>query len=77
MHTTDRGIFAPVGTPPQTLAILADALAYALASAPLRYRITHEYGSLIDYRTLGTYAGYLDEQFYELVPLIERVHFER
>ncbi|WP_018917663.1 tripartite tricarboxylate transporter substrate binding protein [Vreelandella zhanjiangensis] len=77
VHTTDRGIFAPVGTPPQTLATLADALAYALASAPLRYRITHEYGSLIDYRTLGTYGGYLDEQFHELVPLIERVHFER
>ncbi|MBP5980799.1 MAG: tripartite tricarboxylate transporter substrate binding protein [Halomonas sp.] len=77
VHTTDRGIFAPIGTPPQTLAILADALAYALANAPLRHRITHEYGSLIDYRTLGTYSGYLDEQFHELVPLIERVHFER
>ena len=76
VHTTDRGIFAPAGTPPQTLAILGDALAYALANAPLRHRITHEYGSLIDYRTLGTYGSYLDEQFHELVPLIERVHFE-
>ncbi|MGP9634852.1 Bug family tripartite tricarboxylate transporter substrate binding protein [Halomonas sp. AOP43-A1-21] len=77
VHTTDRGIFAPAGTPPQTLAILADALAHALASVPLRYRITHEYGSLIDYRAPDTYGGYLNEQFHKLVPLTERVHFEQ
>ncbi|RUR29041.1 tripartite tricarboxylate transporter substrate binding protein [Vreelandella nanhaiensis] len=76
VHTTDRGIFAPAGTPPQTLAILADALAYALASPPVRYRIIHEYGSLIDYRMLSDYGSYLDEQFHELVPLTERVHFK-
>lgn len=77
VHTTDRGIFAPAGTPPQTLAILADALGYALASAPLRHRITHEHGSLIDYRMLSAYGSYLDEQFHKLVPLTERVQFER
>ncbi|RUR56337.1 tripartite tricarboxylate transporter substrate binding protein [Vreelandella populi] len=76
VHTTDRGIFAPAGTPPETLAILADALAYALASASLRYRITHEYGSLIDCRMLSAYSDYLDEQFHELIPLTERVHFK-
>lgn len=77
VHTTDRGLFAPAGTPPETLVILADALAYALANAPLRHRITHEYGSLIDYRMLGAYGGYLNEQFHKLVPITERVHFER
>ncbi|HCR96948.1 MULTISPECIES: tripartite tricarboxylate transporter substrate binding protein [Halomonadaceae] len=77
VHTSDRGVFAPAGTPPGELAVLNDALAYALASEPLRHRITHEYGSLIDYRSLSTYRDYLDEQFNELVSLTERVHLGR
>ncbi|MGP9678095.1 hypothetical protein ACT3TC_05530 [Halomonas sp. AOP27-A1-41] len=69
--------FAPAGASPEELAVLNDALAYALASEPLRHRITHEYGSLIDYRSLSTYRDYLDEQFNELVSLTERVHLGR
>ncbi len=77
VNMIDRGIFAPIDTPPERLAALANALAQAINDTQLRDRLAHDYGSLIDYRPLAAYGDYLDEQFHVLVPLAEQVHFIR
>ncbi|WP_224106947.1 Bug family tripartite tricarboxylate transporter substrate binding protein [Vreelandella aquamarina] len=77
VNTADRGLLAPLDTPPERLATLANALAQALNDTSLRYRLAHDYGSLIDYRPLAAYGDYLNEQFYKLAPLAEHVHFRR
>ncbi|NVF14371.1 tripartite tricarboxylate transporter substrate binding protein [Vreelandella maris] len=77
VNTTDRGVFAPLNTPPERLAILASAFEQALAQPKLARTIEHSHGSLIDYRPLNDYADYLNHQYTLLKSLSESVAFER
>lgn len=77
VNTTDRGVFAPLNTPPERLAILADAFEQALAQPALARTIEHSHGSLIDYRPLDAYSDYLNHQYTLLKSLSESVAFER
>lgn len=77
VNTTDRGVFAPLTTAPERLAILADAFEQALAQPDLAHTIEHVHGSLIDYRPLSSYADYLNQQYALLQSLSESVAFKR
>ncbi|MBF57847.1 tripartite tricarboxylate transporter substrate binding protein [Halomonas sp. FeN2] len=77
VNTTDRGVFAPLNTPPERLAILASAFEHALAQPMLARTIEHTHGSLIDYRPLNDYGDYLNNQYMLLKSLSESVAFER
>jgi len=77
VNTTNRGVFAPLNTPPERLAILANAFEQALAQPMLARTIEHTHGSLIDYRPLNDYGDYLNHQYTLLKSLSESVAFER
>jgi tripartite-type tricarboxylate transporter receptor subunit TctC len=77
VNTTDRGLFAPLATPPERLQMLAQAFGQALAQPELAVKITQTHGSLIDFRPLDDYAVYLDEQYSVLQSLAESFPFKR
>ena len=77
VNSTDRGVFAPLGTPPERLVTLANAFKYALEQPTLARTIEHNYGTLVNYRPLNEYAEYLNDQFTLLQSLSENIAFER
>lgn len=77
VNTTNRGLFAPPGTPGAVLTALAEAFGKAVQAPALRSRIEEVHGSLVDYRPLDDYARYLDEQYTVLQSLTEEVAFSR
>lgn len=77
VHTSDRGIFAPLGTPAEHIAVLADAFRQALEDPELRFRLLHAYGSVVDYRAEGAFRDYLDDQFHRLASQAERIRLAR
>jgi len=77
VNTTDRGLFAPLDTPPERLARLAGAFEQALAQPSLAHTLQHIHGSGVDFRPREAYGRYLDEQYQQLKALAEAVSFER
>ena len=77
VNTTDRGVFAPLDTPPERLAALAHAFEHALEQPTLVHTIEYTYGTLVNYRPLNDYADYLNHQYALLQSLSESIAFER
>ncbi|MCS2610399.1 tripartite tricarboxylate transporter substrate binding protein [Halomonas dongshanensis] len=77
VHTSDRGIFAPLGTPAEHIAVLADAFRQALEDPELRFRLLYAYGSVVDYRADDAFRDYLDDQLQRLAPEAERIRLGR
>ncbi|WP_445011239.1 Bug family tripartite tricarboxylate transporter substrate binding protein [Vreelandella stevensii] len=77
VNTTDRGLFAPLNTPPERLASIATAFRQALESPDLEHHLMDSHGSLVDFRPLEAYGQYLDEQYQQLESLTQRLAFER
>ncbi|MFY0989106.1 Bug family tripartite tricarboxylate transporter substrate binding protein [Halomonas sp. C05BenzN] len=75
VNSTDRGLFAPLETPPEHLRRLAQAFEAALANRALTERIEREFGSLVSFRPLGAYADYLAERHAELAVLADEMPF--
>lgn len=67
-HTSDRGLFAPEGTPKERLEILVEAFERALADEELAAHLEQNYGSFIDFRPLEEYSLFLEQQLNELLP---------
>src|SRR5690625_30436 len=67
-HTSDRGLFAPHGTPKDRLDILVAALEKVLADEQLAAHMERDYGSFIDFRPLEEYSLFLEQQLEELSP---------
>lgn len=65
-HTSDRGVFAPKGTPRDRLEVLARAFEQALQNEELASHLEQDYGSFIDFRPLEEYNLFLDQQLEEL-----------
>lgn len=66
-HSSDRGLFAPKGTPRERLEILARAIEQALHNnEEFARHLEQDYGSFIDFRPLEEYNVFLDQQFEEL-----------
>ena len=61
-HSSDRGVFAPKGTPVDRQEILAGALERALEDEKLIRRLERDYGSFIDFRPLEEYNLFLEQQ---------------
>jgi tripartite-type tricarboxylate transporter receptor subunit TctC len=74
-HATERGIFAPRGTPPERLAQLADAFGRAVQSPEMMRRIEAEMGSLVSFLPPEEYVAYLAERQAELTALAEGLKF--
>ncbi|MCA1773128.1 MAG: tripartite tricarboxylate transporter substrate binding protein [Halomonas sp.] len=77
VNTTDRGLFAPPGTPATVLKLLAEAFGQAVQNPEVANRIERAHGSLVDYRPLDDYARYLDDQHAVLQSLTEEIAFSR
>lgn len=77
VNTTNRGLFAPPGTPVTVLSTLAEAFGQAVQNPELASRIEKAHGSLVDYRPLDDYALYLDDQYTVLQSLTEEIAFSR
>lgn len=77
VNTTDRGLFAPLDTPPERLERLAGAFEQALAQPSLAHTLQHIHGSGVDFRPREAYGRYLDEQYQQLKALADAVSFER
>lgn len=65
-HTSNRGLFAPKGTPPERLAHLADIFWRTMQEEELAKHLELEYGSIIDFRPLGEFEAFLEQQLSEL-----------
>lgn len=76
VNTSDRGLFAPLDTPPERLAVLSKVFEQALAEPTLAHTLEHQYGSIIDFKALEAYAHYLEEQYHQLQTLVGAVQFK-
>lgn len=65
-HTSDRGVYAPKGTPRDRLERLAQAFGRALQDEELARHLEQDYGSFVDFRPLGEYELFLAQQLDEL-----------
>lgn len=77
VNTTDRGLFAPLDTPPERLAVLAKVFEQALVEPALIQTLEKEHGSFVDFKALDAYGRYLEEQYQLLQTLAGAIQFER
>ncbi|MGY6633708.1 MAG: Bug family tripartite tricarboxylate transporter substrate binding protein [Alkalilacustris sp.] len=75
-HATSRGIFAPLGTPPERVEILAAAFGAALENEELVARIENEFGSIVRFLEGDDYQAFLDENLEGLTRAAENIDFE-
>lgn len=76
-NTTDRGLFAPLNTPPDRLERLASAFEQALQQPALIEALQYTHGSNVDFMPREAYSRYLDTQYEQLHRLSENMAFER
>ena len=76
-NTTNRGLFAPLNTPPERLERLASAFEHALKQPELMDLIQYTYGSSVEFLPLEAYSRYLDTQYDQLQKLANSMAFER
>lgn len=62
VNTTDRGLFAPPGTPREVLDHWLGALRRVLSQPGLVHRLESEHGTRVDFRGPDAYTDYLEEQ---------------
>lgn len=77
VNTTDRGLFAPLNTPPERLERLAQAFEEALQQPALVESLQHTHGSHVDFMPRDAYGRYLDAQYDQLQRLADTMAFER
>ncbi|SFU51297.1 tripartite tricarboxylate transporter substrate binding protein [Halomonas korlensis] len=77
LNTTNRGLFAPLGTPRELLEPLTAAFADTLQNDALAERLEREFGTRVDIRLFEDYAAYLSTRTQELKALANEVEFVR
>jgi len=77
LNTTNRGLFAPLGTPREQLEPLAAAFMAALNDDALATRLEREFGTRVDIRLFEDYAAYLSTRTQALESLAKKVGFAR
>lgn len=75
-HSTSRGLFAPKGTPQETLDILADAYGKALEDDEIRRRIENDFGSVVRYLPSEEYQAFLEENEAALSAAAANIDFQ-
>lgn len=75
-HSTSRGLFAPKGTPQETLDLIADAYRQALDNDEVRSRIENEFGSVVRFLADEDYQAFLDENEAALSAAAENIDFQ-
>lgn len=76
VNTTDRGLFAPLGTPIERRDVLVSALLQVLDDDMHRQRLEREFGTRIHVQSSGDYSRVLDEQFRRLEELAKAIDFD-
>lgn len=76
-NTTDRGVFAPLHTPPERVERLAHAFEQALQQPALIEALSYTHGSSVDFMPQEAYSRYLDAQYEQLQRLADNIAFER
>lgn len=71
INTTDRGLFAPPGTPREALDPWLGALGRVLSTPGLIHRLESEHGTRVDFRGPDAYADYLEVQARRLASRLE------
>lgn len=77
VNTTDRGLFAPLNTPPERVERLAQAFEQALLQPALIEALQYTHGSHVDYMPREEYGRYLNAQYDQLQRLADTMEFER
>ncbi|MBS9403423.1 tripartite tricarboxylate transporter substrate binding protein [Halomonas sp. TRM85114] len=77
INTTNRGLFAPLGTPREQLEPVVSALAVTLGDDALAERLEHEFGTRVDMRLFEDYAAYLSNRTQALKSLADELGFSR
>lgn len=75
VHYTNRGLFAPKGTPEEVLATLEGAFETAMANEELQLRIESELGSLVNFIPREGYIDYLAQSQEDLSKAAESIGF--
>lgn len=75
VHYTNRGLFAPKGTPEPILTTLEGAFHKALENEELRQRISNELGSIVSFIPREEYEEYLDQSQASLAAAAESIGF--
>ena len=73
---TNRGIFAPKGTPQEVLDTVADAYAKAIENEAIQRRIENEFGSVIHFLAGDEYREFLAENEAALAAAAENIDFQ-
>jgi len=74
-NVTERGVFAPLGTPDEQVTRLAAAFEQALEVPALQWRIEEELGSLVHFLPPQDYARQLAQRQRELLALASQLRF--
>lgn len=75
VSATNRGIFAPKGTPSHIIEVLADAYSKALEDESIRSRIENEFGSVVHFLPTDEYQLFLEENEAALTRAAENIDF--
>ncbi|MBD3894605.1 tripartite tricarboxylate transporter substrate binding protein [Halomonas sp. ML-15] len=76
VHYTNRGLFAPKGTPEGILSILEAAFETAMANEALQERIENELGSIVNFLPREEYLQYLDQSQEDLGAAARTIGFD-
>ena len=77
LHSTNRGLFAPLGTPPERIEIIAEAFRRALENEELVERITNEFGSVVNFLPPDEYQEFLDNSQESLGVVAREIDFDQ
>jgi tripartite-type tricarboxylate transporter receptor subunit TctC len=76
-NSTNRGVFAPKGTPEDRITIIEEAFRKALESEEVANKINNELGSVTQFKPHKEYKEYLDKQEAILAELAEGLDFQK
>jgi tripartite-type tricarboxylate transporter receptor subunit TctC len=76
-HATNRGLFAPKGTPEEHIKVIESAFEKALQNEELKKKINSELGSVTQFLPHDEYKKFLDELEANLTTLAKEIEFKK
>ncbi|MFQ3789098.1 Bug family tripartite tricarboxylate transporter substrate binding protein [Halomonas sp. A29] len=76
VSSTNRGIFAPKGTPQEVIDSVVEAYAKAVENEDVRRRIENEFGSVVHFLSGDDYQAFLNETEAALAAAAENIDFQ-
>nr|WP_082412128.1 tripartite tricarboxylate transporter substrate binding protein [Thalassobacillus devorans] len=75
-NATNRGLFAPKGTPDEHIAVIEEAFKKALESEEVQNKVNNELGSITSFLPRDEYKKFLEEREATLTEIAEGIDFE-